>query len=80
MKTFLNDDFSLTKNGFVLVQFIAPRTFSIRCISKFHEISVMVVYLSELILYQINLDSTFSDKVSIARHGDLALQIPLIGY
>ncbi len=32
------------------------------------------------VLYQINLIRRFLIAVSIARHGDLALQIPLIGY
>ena len=38
--------------------------------------------LSEIadVLYQINLIRSFLIAVSIARHGDLALQIPLIAY
>ena len=40
----LNDSISLTKNAFVVAQFIAPRTF------KMSDISVMVFYFSELVL------------------------------
>ncbi len=40
---FLNDGITLTKNPFVVAQFIAPRTF------KMSDISVMVFYLSELV-------------------------------
>ena len=43
---FLNDRLSLAKNAFVLAQFIAPRTF------KMSDISVMIFYFSELVLYQ----------------------------
>ena len=41
---FLNDGITLTKNPFVLAQFIAPLTF------KMSDISVMVFYFSELVL------------------------------
>ena len=41
---FLNADITLTQNAFVVAQFIAPRTF------KMSDISVMVFYLSELVL------------------------------
>ena len=40
---FLNDSISLTKNAFVVAQFIAPLTF------KMSYISVMVFYFSELV-------------------------------
>ena len=47
---FLNDGITLTKNGFVVAQFIAPLGHNIKCALRCHKYSVMVFYLSELVL------------------------------
>ena len=46
---FLNDGITLTKNAFVVAQFIAPLIPNIRCALKCHKYSVMAVYLSDLV-------------------------------
>ena len=53
--SFLNDGITLTKNAFVVAQFIAPLILNIRCALKCPKYSVMVAYLSELVLFQ-NID------------------------
>ena len=74
---FLNNNLSLAKQAFVVAQFIAPLIFSTEVRIQY---LIMRYSLLEMVLYQINVIIIIFDKVSIARHGDLALQIGLIWY